>query len=316
MYTLKQNPEDFIVKEILKLNLKKSGKFNICLLKKTNFTTLRAIEFIAKAVHVPTKDIGFAGTKDKHAITEQYLSIKGISKEKISKVSLKDLEITHLGFADEPISLGRLEGNEFIITIRDTDEGRKIEKKLNKKILMPNYFGEQRFSKNNKAIGKALVRSDFKKAIDLILETNPDYQIQEFLDKNKANYTTALKIIPHRLLKLYIHSYQSYLWNKTLKNNPDAKELPIIGFGTEPTKEIEPILKEENLGVRDFINKKIPELTTEGTTREAYIEIKDLKLLEKNPLKISFTLEKGSYATIAVAFLLECLDSVLKDLID
>ena len=38
--------------------------------------------------------------------------------------------------------------------------------------------------------------------------------------------------------------------------------------------------------------------------REAFTEIKELKILEKDPLKITFKLKKGSYATVAIEFLL------------
>lgn len=75
-------------------------------------------------------------------------------------------------------------------------------------------------------------------------------------------------------------------------------KLPIIGFDTETTKEVNEILKKEGIKLRDFIIKEIPELTSEGTTRELFVEIRDLKINDiETSYLLSFSLPKGSYAT-------------------
>lgn len=319
MYKLKQFPEDFIVKEISNLSFKDLGKYAICLLKKRNYTTIRAIEQIARVLNKKIKDIGFAGTKDKRAITEQYISLKDVNKENIGKIKLKDIELKFVGYSDKPISLGDLERNEFIITIRNLKEKEisNLEKKIKEKCLMPNYFGKQRFSKNNVKIGKLLLKSGFKEALKLILETNPDYKekIEEYIKKKPNDFVGALRLMPKKLLILYVHAYQSYLWNKTLeeylKINKKNVKIQLIGFGIEiENKEINKIItkimKEEGITFRTFINKQIHEISLEGSLRDAFVEIKDLKILEKGKdfLKIGFKLKKGSYATVAVDFLL------------
>ena len=65
-------------------------------------------------------------------------------------------------------------------------------------------------------------------------------------------------------------------------------------------------MKEEQITFRDFINRKMPELSQEGDERNALTEIKELKILEKteNSIKITFKLSKGCYATVAIKFLL------------
>lgn len=315
MYQLKKRPEDFVVKEIAHHELHDSGKFAICALKKRNYTTIRAIEKIAQATKKKLTDIGFAGTKDKNAITEQYISIRKISKETIDRIKLKDISLEFLGYKNVPISLGQLETNDFTITIRNISE-----KDLRKERLMPNYFGEQRFSKHNREIGKLILKQKFKEATKLIIKTNPDCKIEEFLKKSPNNYIDAIQLIPIKILKLYIHAYQSYLWNKTLYRYTGKKAIPLLGFGTEiRDSEIrritDDIMKEESLDLRDFIVRKIPNLSAEGSTRKSYVDIKNFQVLETNPIKVSFQLEKGSYATVAIAFLLDSIDSVLKNCI-
>jgi tRNA pseudouridine13 synthase len=296
MYLIKQKPEDFIVNEITNLDLKENGLYSIFLLKKTNYTTEAAIQKIAQKLNIPRKAIGYAGNKDKIAITTQYISIKDIN---IKELELKDISLELKGYLDSPISLGNLEGNEFEIVVITKDKPKKIEK-------MINYFGEQRFSNNNKDIGYAILKKDFKKAAELILKNTgeQEYQLKERLSKNPTDFVGALRQIPMKILTLYINSYQSYLWNRMAEqeakpNKP--KKISLIGFGTKLDKESEKILKEEQLTTRDFIIRQIPELTQEGHNRDLFADIKDL-VIEKieEGYKIKFKLPKGAYATEAI----------------
>ena len=92
-------------------------------MKKTNYTTVGALELLSRKLGMPLKNFGFAGNKDKNAVTEQKISIykggKNLENEKFSGIELK-----YLGNGKNPISLGELEGNAFIITIRNLDENK------------------------------------------------------------------------------------------------------------------------------------------------------------------------------------------------
>jgi len=226
MYTIKQLPEDFIVKEVSNVRIGEKGPFSYYLLKKRNRNTMDAVNLLSKKLRINKKFIGFAGNKDKKAVTEQIISIK---KCNIKNLKQKDLEITLLGKGDERINLGDLEGNEFIITVRNLEKEREL--KINKII---NYFDEQRFGKdsNNIRIGKALIKKDFKKAIELV----DNREINEYLKKNKNDFVNALRIVNTKLLRLYVHSYQSYLWNiaveQAMKNKTIIKDGAFIGSGT------------------------------------------------------------------------------------
>ncbi|MBS3097641.1 tRNA pseudouridine(13) synthase TruD [Candidatus Woesearchaeota archaeon] len=304
MYKIKQLPEDFIVREINNIKAEGNGAYSYFMLKKKNYDTVKAIERIAAELKIPVKFIGFAGNKDKKAITEQIISIK--TTKKTGNLKLKDICLTYIGKGNEPISLGSNEGNQFMITIRDLTN-REINrlKKINKsKILIPNYFGEQRFSKNNIEIGISIIKKDFKKASELA-----------GLKADNNDYIGALRKINKKTLTLYLHAYQSYLFNETvnqyLKINKGKTieniKIPVIGFGTETGnnqlgKIIGNILKQEKISLRDFIIRQMPELSSEGTERDLFAEVKDFKIrkLEKGKATLSFYLPKGSYATVFI----------------
>ncbi len=343
MYKLKQITEDFIVREINNLKLDDKGQFAYFSLKKTNYNTLKAIEKIAEKLRINPKNIGFAGNKDRNAITEQTISIKN-GKKDCENITLKDIELEYLGRGSSEIYIGSLKENSFEIIVRNLPKKdvKKIREKVKKGILMPNYFGEQRFSKNNTELGKALVKSDFKEAINVLLDSSSEFneKINLRLQDRKNDFVGALKIVPFKLLRLYVHAYQSFIFNKTLdqysaslKNNKAEKnkkrliknkitekiqeKLPIIGFSSEINdkkieKIIEKIMEEENITNRDFIIRAIPELSSEGSERAAFIKISNFKIINvekdelnegKEKMVVSFSLPKGCYATILIDFL-------------
>ncbi|MBW2966114.1 tRNA pseudouridine(13) synthase TruD [Candidatus Woesearchaeota archaeon] len=316
MYKIKQIPEDFFVKEIPDYQLDQKGEYSYFLLKKRNYTTMNAISKIANKLKIPLKFIGFAGNKDKIAVTEQVISIKNLKVTDIAKLNIKDIKLEFVGNSNKPISLGDLKGNQFKIIVRNLPTKRTLTKSIER---IPNYFGPQRFSKNNIEIGRYLVKKNFKKAIDLIDQR----KVNEFLEDNPGNYIGAIRTLPLKLRKIYIHAYQSFLWNKTveeyLKSAPYKNELiPIIGFGTELKNNkiseiIREIMQKENLNQRDFIIPQMPELSEEGNERYLFTNPKNLTIkIENDELNqdkykaiVSFILPKASYATIIIDYLFQ-----------
>jgi len=334
MYQLKQIPEDFVVKEKSNVKIKDSGKYLYLKLSKRGENTLDALKKLSGTLHLPEKNFGVAGNKDKQAVTEQVCSVFGTTKENLLKIKLENITLEVLGYGDAPISLGDLEGNYFEIVVRNLEN--KVKPKQIK--FMPNYFDEQRFSEHNVEIGRALVKKEFKKAAELV----DDRQARAWLQEKPQDFVGALKRIPIRLLRLFVNSYQSYLWNETVSLYLKSKtvtfweagysggklvfvsdplpfkdlKIPIAGFGGEELikdKEIKSIIdslmRREKISYSDFIIKQIPELTLEGEERAAFVEVKGLiigKLEEdelnpgKKKVKVSFSLGKGSYATICI----------------
>ena len=122
MYQIKQKPEDFIVNEVLDLKLE-PGNFSYYSLKKTDYNTVSALEVLSKRFKIPLKNFGFAGNKDRTAITTQHISIKKGSK-KFEDQKFDKIELKFLGTGKNPISLAQNKGNEFEITIRNLEESQ------------------------------------------------------------------------------------------------------------------------------------------------------------------------------------------------
>lgn len=327
MYKLKQIPEDFIVEEITEKEFLDQGKYSIFILTKKNYTTEDTIQTIARIKKIPRKKIGYAGIKDRTAITTQYISIETAPKN-LEELKIKDIKLEFAGYLNEPLTLGTLKGNKFSIIARNLQKNESPRKISYSK----NYFDKQRFSGNNVEIGKTILNKEYKKACDLIINHEGSYRdnIKAHLSKNKNDYVNALKTIPRKILMIYVHAYQSKIWNETvreyLKNKKEIgkdvninEEIPIIGFSTEiPDGELQDIIynimEKEDITFRDFIIREMPELSFEGNKRKIFVEIKDLKIYEKEKdelndsmykVKIEFFLEKGAYATMAIKQMFE-----------
>ncbi len=310
MFILKQIPDDFYVKELIELGFIKQG-YKCFLLKKRNYTTFKALDLISKISNIKINDFGYAGNKDKNAITEQFVSVK--TSKNLENIQIKDIQLEFLGYLDKKISLGGNLGNYFEITVRNLD---KKYKKINNIV---NYFDEQRFSKNNVLVGKLLLQKKFK-------------EICEILNLDKKNPIGSLNNINKKLLRLYLHSYQSYIFNKAVAfylknkyknyetvtyslgelifvNKFENKKFPLISFDTKLNKIYSEILNEEEIKLEQFLIRQFPYLIDETHYREIFAKVKNFKILsyEKDELnpgkfkqKISFELSKGSYATILI----------------
>ncbi|MBS3158321.1 tRNA pseudouridine(13) synthase TruD [Candidatus Woesearchaeota archaeon] len=340
MYKIKQVPEDFIVEEITRFGNgiqvkedKEDCKYIYCILKKRDYTTLKALQIISHELGLSLNNIGFAGNKDRVAVTQQAISIYdpgNRAKPKIDKFnsdnSAKGIELKFVGYGNCPISLGELEGNKFRIVVRNLGNKELVKlKKLDamqlndtKQLKFVNFYGEQRFSKSNKDIGKLLLQKRFKDAVELIIKTEGESEnkVTSYLTNYSNDYVNALKQIPRKLLLMYVHSYQSYIWNlaaekvlrkikgdkkKSIEQNKEKDteghgkdnsemhviEIPVVGFGTDIDrientiirKIVSDIMKKECMTERDFIIRQLPEVSAEGKYRQLFCEVRDFKII-------------------------------------
>ncbi|MEM2874355.1 MAG: tRNA pseudouridine(13) synthase TruD [Candidatus Nanoarchaeia archaeon] len=350
---IKQIPEDFIVEELIEIPLEKSGNQTYFWLTKKGWTTEKALREIAKKCRVSYKRFKFAGTKDKIAITRQAVSAFKVPAKVLQEVKLKDISIEIIGYGNVPISLGKLKGNKFKVKIRDLKpaELTKLKKNLSviKKRGFRNYFGEQRFGKGNThLIGKAILKGDLESAVkeaicyvgrteskeskkfrllakkkwgnwQLLLEKIPEHLHLEkdlllWLIKHPTDFAGALRVLPKHIRKLYIHAYQSWLWNSAVRiiKKLTKKTLAVPGFNTKLGKDvfsrtIKKLLDKDKLTLEDFKCARMPELAVEGEVRNVTVKPKSLKIISikddnlnkgKKSVLLHFILPKSSYATV------------------
>jgi tRNA pseudouridine13 synthase len=219
---IKQSPEDFFVEEIPVKRWDDDGPFAVFKLTKISLNTEQAVEIISRRFHIIKSTIKYSGTKDKHAHTIQYISIPNRHDVIDIRLDEENLKLEHVGYSDEPLSLGTLKGNRFIITVRDLEEKElkaiKGHKKNNDKFIMPNYFDEQRFSSNNYNIGLSILKKDYKNAVKYMCESSDIFAdtITIYMAAHPNDYVGSLQRIPKKTLLMFIHSVQSFMFNEAL----------------------------------------------------------------------------------------------------
>jgi tRNA pseudouridine13 synthase len=161
---IKERPEDFFVQELPLYEPSGEGEHVYAEVQKIGLTTFEAIKRIADALNVSSRDIGYAGLKDAHAIARQVFSIPGTSEQAVMNLRIPNLTVQWAARHGNKIRLGHLAGNRFAIKIRQVDPMDVVKLQPVLELLktrgMPNFFGEQRFGRrgDNDKLGATLIR--------------------------------------------------------------------------------------------------------------------------------------------------------------
>lgn len=193
---MKVTPEDFQVNEMMTVDFTESGEHCWLLIEKRNMNTAFVANLLAKWAGIPSRDVGYSGLKDRHAVTQQWFSLR------LPKGQLPDTTFHHQSpseiqsnapansTVDEPknnpheearvlaqhwhnkkLNRNTHQANHFVITLRevtgahDTDttamhsqDLQQIENQLTHitQAGVPNYFGLQRFGHEGNNIRQAL----------------------------------------------------------------------------------------------------------------------------------------------------------------
>jgi len=157
-FKFEQNQDDFVVDEI-GLEWKGSGNFSIYHIKKVEMTTWDMIAAFAEFLNINAEKVGYAGLKDKHATTTQYISIESKYERELKKFKHPQIKILSGTRHSHSIRMGDLVGNRFSINLFEVSQiqAGQIEKLARKseKLGLPNYFGYQRFGRDGDSVEQA-----------------------------------------------------------------------------------------------------------------------------------------------------------------
>lgn len=154
-------PEDFFVEELPAFEAHGEGEHLLLTVEKRGMNTAFAAKRIAAWARLPEHAIGYAGLKDRHAVTRQRFSVhlpKRIAPE-IAPLESDDLRVLESVWHNRKLPRGALAGNRFVLTLRDVQgERAAIEARLQAIADhgIPNWFGEQRFGRDGGNIAAAL----------------------------------------------------------------------------------------------------------------------------------------------------------------
>src|SRR5688500_1414665 len=169
---LKRTSDDFQVQERIALAAD-GGQFALYLLTKQSLGTPEAVGAIARRWKLRREQIAFAGLKDKHALTRQFITIAGGPRRNLSQ---ENLSLEYLGQAARPIHASDITANGFIVVLRDLADTNIPEVvdalQAAAECGVPNYFDNQRFGslgESGEFIAQPWCRGDYERTLWLAL---------------------------------------------------------------------------------------------------------------------------------------------------
>lgn len=257
---LRKVPEDFVVEEISKYpDRTDDGRYTIATVSSTNWEMNRLVRMLSRSLMISRNRIGFAGTKDKRAVTKQLMSFEAPIEDVIS-VRMHQVTISDAYRAKKHITIGDLIGNTFQLKVRDcVMQDEELEKAAQATATalreiggFPNFFGVQRFGALRPVthlVGRCIVKGDFERAVMTYvanpsadepeeaqmarrdLERSRDFKsalatypkklsfertVISYLAENDGDYAGAIRSLPPNLQMMFVHAYQSCLFNRML----------------------------------------------------------------------------------------------------
>lgn len=158
---IKRSPEDFRVDELPAYLPQGSGPHLYLLVEKRGRTTPDVVRELARALSLPERDCGYAGLKDREAVTTQWLSFPCPRDPDPARLAGDGWRALQASRHQNKLKAGHSRGNRFGIVVRggDLDRARACAAALSARGL-PNFFGAQRFGRagDNAEVGKLLVQ--------------------------------------------------------------------------------------------------------------------------------------------------------------
>jgi tRNA pseudouridine13 synthase len=150
---IRQSASDFEVTEILDYELSGDGEHDYLWLEKQDANTAWVAGELATHAAIRESDVGFAGMKDRNALTRQWFSVRRPSSAGTdwNTFELPGVRILEQARHGRKLRRGAHSGNRFRIAFRDVDApATRVDERLEmlRDSGVPNYFGEQRFGRD------------------------------------------------------------------------------------------------------------------------------------------------------------------------
>jgi len=332
-FVFNSSARDFTVEEIPLYEFTGEGEHLVLHVRKKDMTTWEMLDAISNHVGIRRRDMGYAGLKDKHAMTMQYISVLAVHEEKLKAFTHDKIKILSTIRHNNKIRVGHLKGNRFKIRLKKVlgIEKDKLDSVLKwiKKNGVPNYFGNQRFGTdgNNWEDGKKLVEGTLKmrdrKTREFLMGSYQSYLFNNWLSKRmELNHLLEefTESEAEQIMKLPVGSLKDtksqpnffkLVEGDVMMHYPYGRLFNVENLDEEAkrfeTKDIAPagLLPGKKTKLSTYTAGLIEapyakEMNLNGARRYAWIQVTDIEknyVEEKAHYELSFTLPKGCYAT-------------------
>lgn len=332
-FAFNSSSRDFIVTEIPLYEFSGEGEHLVLKVRKKELTTWEMILRFAKHLGIDKRDIGYAGLKDKHAMTVQHISILAKHEEKLSSFDDEHIKILSTTRHNNKIRTGHLKGNRFDIRLKKVlgVSRDKLDSSLEwiKENGVPNYFGVQRFGieGDNYLKGKEIIDGKLKikdrKMRDFLISAYQSHLFNAWLSKRLELSLLTDEFSQKEcegILGVAEGTFEGIKGQKNffkllkgdqMMHYPHGKLFEVEDIAKESarfsTRDISPTgllsgKRATHATASAFTLEEpfIEPINADGSRRYAWIWAEDIKkkyIAEKAHYELSFTLPKGCYAT-------------------
>lgn len=338
-FIFNSSARDFTVEEIPLYNFTGEGEHLILKVRKKNLTTWEMLDIISNHLGIKRRDIGYAGLKDKNALTIQYISLIAKDSSKIDNFTHDKIKILEIKRHNNKIRVGHLKGNRFHIRLKKVlgIQKDKIDSvfKWIKDNGIPNYFGHQRFGTdgNNWEDGKKIIEGNLKvrdrKIRDFLISSYQSYlfniwlskrvEISLLLEKFSEKETEQVLGLDSGMLKgtKIQEQFFKLIEGDLMMHYPYGRVFFVENLVTEASRFISTDISPTGLLAGDKVKRSVnkawniekdfdKKTKQSGARRYAWIQVSNIEktyIEEKAHYEISFILPKGSYATTVLDIL-------------
>ncbi|MET0658657.1 MAG: tRNA pseudouridine(13) synthase TruD, partial [Steroidobacteraceae bacterium] len=155
---VRRTPEDFIVREWLGFEPEGDGPHWLLTVRKRDANTQWVARELARMAGVHPREVGYAGLKDRHAVTEQSFTVP-VTTAEWNGIAGQGFEVVRAVRHRRKLKIGALKANEFALRLRDV-QGDDAALNARLQVIatdgVPNYFGPQRFGRDANNLRSAL----------------------------------------------------------------------------------------------------------------------------------------------------------------
>jgi tRNA pseudouridine13 synthase len=319
----RSTPEDFEVEEVPAYPPSGSGEHIFAFIEKRELTTKDAVHALCESVGADSKAAGWAGLKDRHAVTRQWVSIFGTTPDALMKAEIQGVRVLEAAPHLHKLRTGHLQANQFCIRLREIDlsridDLRRVLAEIETRGL-PNYYGEQRFGREGDNAERALrwvlgearpPRGRFQRKLQMSALQS---QLFNRCVAERVQSSTLAKVFAGEVMKKH-HSGGLFIATDLADSQAraDAWEISATGpmFGGKmrwPEGEArvreEALLQEVGLTLDHLAKWK---RIAPGTRRFVRVPVPKVGVtVSDNTVNLDFTLPAGSYATILLREILK-----------
>lgn len=314
--TLKSLPEDFKVIEEPLYPCKGEGEHLYLCIEKIGVNSSEAMRHIAKILQTDPKFAGIAGQKDKHALTQQWMSfhcpptrMKVTLTEGMFASLEPSIKVLKIERHVNRLRTGHLKANSFEVTIRDHSLKREALEERLRQISnsgVPNYYGKQRFGHNNLQEAQAWLKNnirvrDPKFCYSVLQSAVFNTLLERRIEEKRFDVVRLGDVMQKNASGGLFHAENV----AESQSRYDAKEVDVTGPmpGSKMKASYGEVFAEEQAAADSFGLTTEMQLKQsrwgEGTRRAYRIQVNSMQVLsfDANAFTLKFSLESGAYAT-------------------